>query len=702
MARQVLHSQQLDKGGPGFVLSPVNTPSSDSTRTLRRLAWAATGLAVALITFGGVVRITGSGMGCGDHWPLCNGQWFPPLDLPTAIEIGHRWIAAILSILIVAVAWQAWRRHRSEPRLLRPAVLALVLLIVQVLLGAVTVKLELPAGVVIAHLANAMLLLAALQVTALRAGESPSRRAAEPSSRRAAEPPSRRAAEPPSRRAAEPIRRHRFHPLVLAIAALGFVVILMGANVANLNAGWVCPGFPLCQGSGLLPPDVPLGGIHWTHRVLAFLFLGAVAVLSVAAGRSRDATLDPLRASVNGLLGVTLLQVIVAATMVLQALPQWLRAAQILVGTLVWVAIVLVVKRSRSCEAGATSLESQAGGAPAPTASDAPRADDSRDSQLATRDSAPSLFRDLVTLTKPRIISLLLVTTVFPMFITDRGLPPLSLVLWVLLGGYLMAGGANAINMWFDRDIDTRMARTKLRPIPSGRISPAAGLAFGVGLGAVAFFIFYRFVNPLSAWLALAGLLFYVVIYTMWLKRSTTQNIVVGGAAGAFPPLVGWAAMAGTIDLAAIYLFAIIFYWTPPHFWALALIKQRDYANAGVPMMPVVRGEQRTKVEMLLYTLFLLPLTLMPSFFGALGPFYLVAATLLGARLLWYCIKLLREEGVTPTAWKMYKYSLLYLALLFVAMGVDRALPFDRPLRASNMLPLAPADSAMGSPEHQH
>jgi protoheme IX farnesyltransferase len=287
----------------------------------------------------------------------------------------------------------------------------------------------------------------------------------------------------------------------------------------------------------------------------------------------------------------------------------------------------------------------------------------------------PSILADLVTLTKPRIISLLLVTTVAPMFMTDRGLPSAMLVLWVVIGGYLMAGGANAINMWFDRDIDDRMTRTRLRPIPAGRITPAQGLLFGVALGAIAFWIFWKQVNPLSAWLALGGLLFYVLVYTMLLKRNTAQNIVIGGAAGAFPPLVGWAAMTGRLDLAAIYLFAIIFYWTPPHFWALALIKQGEYAKAGVPMMPVVKGEQRTKWEMLVYTLLLLPLTIMPAVFGALGPFYAVAAVLLGARLLWYCIALLREAGVTPTAWKMYRYSLLYLALLFLAMGIDRYLP---------------------------
>jgi len=287
-----------------------------------------------------------------------------------------------------------------------------------------------------------------------------------------------------------------------------------------------------------------------------------------------------------------------------------------------------------------------------------------------------SLLTDLIALTKPRVISLLLLTAVAPMFITDRGLPPLSLIGWVLLGGFLMAGGANAINMWFDGDIDIEMGRTKLRPVPAGRIPGGAALLYGIALGGVAFAIFWRFVNPLAGWLALAGLLFYVFVYTIWLKRSSPQNIVIGGAAGAFPPLVGWAAMTGSLDLSALYLFAIVFYWTPPHFWALALIKERDYAKAGVPMMPVVKGAHSTKVQMLVYTLMLLPLTLLPALAGTQGMFYAVAALLLGGRLLWYCLKLLKETNVTPLAWQMYKYSLLYLALLFVAMGIDKQLPF--------------------------
>ncbi|HET7042746.1 MAG TPA: heme o synthase [Gemmatimonadales bacterium] len=298
---------------------------------------------------------------------------------------------------------------------------------------------------------------------------------------------------------------------------------------------------------------------------------------------------------------------------------------------------------------------------------------------MPTPSKTPTLVSDLVTLTKPRIISLLLVTTIAPMFITPAGFPSLTQVLWVLLGGYLMAGGANATNMWFDQDIDDLMTRTRTRPVPSGRMPSWGALLFGVALGTLAFLVFWLKVNHLSAWLALAGYLFYSVIYTAWLKRSTPQNIVIGGAAGAFPPLVGWAAAAGTLDWTAVILFFIVVYWTPPHFWALALIKQGEYAKARIPMLPVVRGDHATKVQMLGYTVMLLPLTLLPWLAGELGLVYAIVAALGGGRLLWYCLKLLREQGVVhATAWGMYKYSLAYLFLLFIAMGVDRAFPVGR------------------------
>jgi heme o synthase len=283
-----------------------------------------------------------------------------------------------------------------------------------------------------------------------------------------------------------------------------------------------------------------------------------------------------------------------------------------------------------------------------------------------------SLLRDLVMLTKPRIISLLLVTTVAPMFVA--GNPGFLLVIVVLVGGYLMAGGANAVNMYLDRDIDTQMARTRLRPIPSGRMGPRAVLAFGVALATAATFLLARFTNVVTAILALAGFYFYVFVYTGWLKRTTPQNIVIGGAAGAFPPLVGWAAMTGGIDLTAIYLFLIVFYWTPPHFWALALLKQRDYGKAGIPMAPLVWGERETMRQMMWYNVILIALSLLPATFGAFGSIYLVSALVLGAVLLVGVIRVSTSADWTKPAWWVYKYSLLYLALLFVAMVVDRKL----------------------------
>jgi heme o synthase len=286
-----------------------------------------------------------------------------------------------------------------------------------------------------------------------------------------------------------------------------------------------------------------------------------------------------------------------------------------------------------------------------------------------------SLLRDLVALTKPRIISLLLVTTIFPMFVA--GHPSWTLVLAVFVGGYLMAGGANAVNMYIDRDIDDRMSRTRLRPIPSGRMQPREVLAFGVLLSTAATWLLAQTANVLTAGLALAGFYFYVFVYTRWLKRSTPQNIVIGGAAGAFPPLVGWAAVTNRVDLFAIYLFLIVFYWTPPHFWALALLKQRDYGKAGVPMAPLVWGERETKRQMLWYTLILIPLTLLPVAFGALGVVYFVLAALLGIKFLVDVVRVMRATEWTKPAWRLYKFSLLYLALIFLAMVIDKVVPLS-------------------------
>lgn len=289
----------------------------------------------------------------------------------------------------------------------------------------------------------------------------------------------------------------------------------------------------------------------------------------------------------------------------------------------------------------------------------------------ASRSAASQLIRDYVTLTKPRIISLLLVTTIVPMVVAHGGWPDGWLVLTTMVAGYLMAGGANATNMFIDRDIDARMTRTALRPIPSGRMSPAHGLAFAVLLTMIAFAIFWHFANPISALLALAGYLYYVFIYTRWLKRRTPQNIVIGGGAGAFPPLVGWAAVTGTVSPTALLFFLIVVLWTPPHFWALALVKQKEYGTVGVPMAPNAWGEERTLRQMLAYTIALIAATLAPLSFGELGVPYGVLALVLGAWFLRDIVRLRRAQERTAPAWKVYKTSLLYLALLFLAMVVD-------------------------------
>ena len=285
--------------------------------------------------------------------------------------------------------------------------------------------------------------------------------------------------------------------------------------------------------------------------------------------------------------------------------------------------------------------------------------------------SAGAVVRDYVALTKPRIISLLLLTTVAAMFVADPAGPPLSTVLWTILGGYLAAGGAGAINHYLERDADARMARTRGRPLASGRIPPLHGLAFGIVLGAAAVAELALAVNVLAAALALAGLLGYAIVYTMWLKPSTPQNIVIGGAAGAVPPLVGWAAATGGLEIGALYLFAVVFLWTPPHFWALALLIKDDYARTGVPMLPVVRGEAATRRHILLYSFVLVASSLLPVAGGLLGLSYLISALALGAAFAGLAARLCVRPS-RRAALHVYLASLAYLALLFAAMALDR------------------------------
>jgi len=289
-----------------------------------------------------------------------------------------------------------------------------------------------------------------------------------------------------------------------------------------------------------------------------------------------------------------------------------------------------------------------------------------------------AMVSDLVTLTKPAIMSLLLLTALGGMFLAARGVPSFGLLAATLVGGAAASGGASALNQYFDRDIDEQMRRTRRRPLPSQRVPDEWAIGLGISLNVVAFAVLAIFANFVAATLALVGTLFYIFVYTLWLKRSTVQNIVIGGAAGAIPPLVGWAAVTGSLDLEAWLLFAIVFFWTPAHFWALALLIRDDYARAGIPMLPVVRGEEATTRGILIYAISLVPLSLLlfAIAHGGLGYLYLVAAVALGLVFVGYAVRLLRAAAARRRAIArgLYLYSLLYLTLLFVAIMVDTSL----------------------------
>lgn len=279
-------------------------------------------------------------------------------------------------------------------------------------------------------------------------------------------------------------------------------------------------------------------------------------------------------------------------------------------------------------------------------------------------------LKDFLILTKPIIVLLLLVTTFAGMVMGGKAWPTLSLTFFTLLGGALAAGGSGAINQYIDRDLDKNMQRTAKRPMAARRMTPAEGLAFGLGTSIASFYLLAGQVNLLAALLSLAGIFYYVVLYSILLKKATVQNIVIGGGAGAIPPMVGWAAATGQLDIPALFLFAIIFMWTPPHFWALALVRRNEYARAGVPMMPVVRGEAETRKQVWWYTLALVSLTLLLPLFGMTGSIYLVSALVFGAGLIYFAWRVLTTDS-NKIAWRMYRYSSMYLMFIFLALMVD-------------------------------
>jgi protoheme IX farnesyltransferase len=356
-------------------------------------------------------------------------------------------------------------------------------------------------------------------------------------------------------------------------------------------------------------------------------------------------------------LGLFLAQVLLGTALVWTKLSAPAKVAHVIVSSLIWGALVALATTSRRLVGrgrAAPAANGQRAGEP-----------------VVSRRSLGETTRAYVQLTKPRIVLLLLITTVPTMVLAAGRFPSPWLMAATLFGGTLAAGGANAMNQFFDRDIDQLMRRTRSRPLPSHRIEPDRALAFGYALGAIAFVFLGMTVNVLAAGLALSALLFYVVVYTLLLKRTTPQNIVIGGAAGAVPVLVGWAAVKGSLGLPPVILFAIVFMWTPPHFWALSMRYRTDYAAAGVPMLPVVRGERATTRSILLYTIVLVGVTLVLYPVARMGAIYLVAALALGGVFLYRAVELWRNTS-PKLAFSLFKYSITYLALLFAAVAADR------------------------------
>jgi heme o synthase len=591
-----------------------------------KLAVVASVATYVLIVVGGLVRATDSGLGCPD-WPLCFGAWVPPTNLNAWIEHSHRLVAAVaVGPLVGAVALTTVLTSRRRDRVLLIAgVVAGLLVIVQALLGGQVVIQQLRRELVTAHLGMALTVLAMTILIADRAALGPM----------------------PRLRASGPV------PLAVVAALAVFAQMLLGSWVTGHGAGLAFADFPLMNGQLLPVMTVPEQAIQAAHRGLALVVAVLVAALARATWR---ATADPLPRRLAAGAGV-----LVAVQIALGAASVWSRLSAVFVvphlavgaamfALVVWLTLAL---RRRPARLRARTPGGAEARAPATQRGDSVRA--------------------YVALTKPRIIELLLVTTIPTMVLAARGIPSVWLMTAVVIGGTLAAGGANAINQYVDRDIDDIMRRTRHRPLPRHAVSPRQALAFGIGLSAVSFVWLVLTVNLLSALLAASAIGFYVFVYTLWLKRSSPHNIVIGGAAGCVPVLVAWAAVTGTVEVPALILFAIVFCWTPPHFWALALRYRSDYAAAGVPMLPVVRGEAETARQIVIYALLLVvvSLLLLPA---GMGLIYLVAALVLGAWFVWYAVRLLRDEASARAALRLFRYSISYLTLLFAAVAADSLL----------------------------
>jgi protoheme IX farnesyltransferase len=615
----------------------------------QRLAAATVVASFVLVVIGVAVRATDSGVAC-PHWPGCfEGQFLPGLDAGVQVWIVwlHRSVAALIGLLIVGMAALAVLDHRDRRSILWPSVVAVLLVGYQAWLGRETVRLGNSGESVTAHLAAAMALVGLLVYLLVRSSY-------------------------PARLGGA--GNQRFTLLAAFGAAATFALLLFGSNVTAHDAGLIFPDWPLMNGS--LAPAAPAGrddlavlfGTHALHRYVAAVVFVILAAVTWVAWRARAAQPRQARLAV-AILAVYLVQVVVGALQIWTLLAPWTQTLHVALGALTWggtVALAVAAYYEARAEVPAADATPDA---PTPPAGP------------GRRETVGDSIRAYVALTKPRIIELLLVTTVPAMVLATREIPGMPLLdwarltFWTLICGTLAAGSANAINQYLERDIDHLMARTRRRPLPANTVTPERAVVFGIVLGAVSVAVMAWTVNLVAAFLTLLAIGFYVVVYTIMLKRSTPSNIVIGGAAGALPPVIGWAAVTGDVALPALLLFLIVFYWTPPHFWALALRIRGDYAAAGVPMLPVVRGIAETSRQIGLYTVLLVALTFVFAVVARMGLIYAIAAAVLGVLFLWRAWVLWRQgtapETSTAQAIRLYRYSITYLTVLFAAVALD-------------------------------
>ncbi len=602
-------------------------------RWFRQLSlWTAV-LAWVVIVLGGLVRATGSTLGCRT-WPLCNGGLAFTIAPGGLTDLWHRLAAMILGLaLLLLLRITLTNRehlHRLSPRLLT---VTAVTVLIQALVGVLLTASPTPTLWAWIHTGLATLSLGLLTASTLLAW-----------------PRTRNRGAILARIVQTQEEYGGFSAWLTLATVAAFILVLTGAAVAQSQAASACPAFPHCG-----PSQAPaaLQFIQMLHRgavfatLIAFLWLswryvGILGRASMSARRWNRAMLLLFAAQIG--LGVANAFFVI---------PVWVNVAHLALATAVWAGfVVLYTLYHEGAHAQVVAgAEDQAA---------SPR-----------RDTVGSILFAYFWLAKPYITVLLLITTLAAILVATAGRPPWGLTLWALLGGALSASSANTINAYIERDKDKIMPRTRRRPLATARIAPINALIYGLALGALSVVVFLVYVNVLSAILSTIALVYYVVVYTLWLKPRTPYNIVIGGAAGAFPPMIGWTAITGQIDPLAIILFAVVFCWTPPHTWALTLLAQRDYTMVNIPMWPVVHGEEDTRKQIVAYTWPMLIVTILPAVARLLGPIYLVAAVVLGGIFLYLALRL-RQARTNASALSLYKYSTLYLALLFAAMVVDR------------------------------